>query len=158
MKTVLILALLGVAAMLAFRVWKDRQSTAETTPAIPAFFSKNPLTEIEQMLYHRLVEALPDQLILAQVQVSQIVGIRNGPGSQAWFNKISRKSVDFLVCLKDFTIVAAVELDDSTHERPERKKADADKDAALTAAGIHIVRIPAKALPTIQALHDTFHS
>lgn len=35
-------------------------------------------------------------------------------------------SLDFLVCLKDSTIVAAVELDDKTHERVSRKQAYPD--------------------------------
>jgi hypothetical protein len=40
-------------------------------------------------------------------------------------------------------ILLAIELDDRTHERPERQRRDAFLDNALASAGIGLVRIPA---------------
>ncbi|MGD9842223.1 MAG: DUF2726 domain-containing protein [Steroidobacteraceae bacterium] len=57
------------------------------------------------------------------------------------------KSADFVVCNKDFSVVAVIELDDSSHDRAGRKKADADKDTALKPAGICITRWNTKAVP-----------
>lgn len=56
-------------------------------------------------------------------------------------------SLDFLVCLKDSTVVAAIELDDKTHERESRAEADAKKERALSAAGIALIRWNVTALP-----------
>ena len=37
--------------------------------------------------------------------------------------KRNRMSLDFVVCRKDSTIVAAIELDDKSHEKDSRKEA-----------------------------------
>jgi hypothetical protein len=46
------------------------------------------------------------------------------------------------------SVIAVIELDDRSHERPKRKAADARKNKALADAGIRLVRIPAGRLPT----------
>jgi very-short-patch-repair endonuclease len=73
-----------------------------------------------------------------------------------WNNRINRMSLDFLVCLKDSTVVAAVELDDKTHERASRVEADAKKEKALSAAGIALVRWNVAALPDENAIRQAF--
>lgn len=65
-------------------------------------------------------------------------------------------SVDFVVCLKDSTIVAAVELDDKTHEKASRVEADAKKEKALSAAGVALVRWQVSALPDESAIRQAF--
>jgi hypothetical protein len=124
---------------------------------LPNFFAKKILTRSEQILFIKLVEALPECIIFSQVQISQIVKIDEGNRRlwQTWFNKISRKSADYVICLKDnFDIVAVIELDDPTHERQDRKKADADKDTALNGAGYKIIRW--KSIPDVQTIRRIF--
>jgi hypothetical protein len=60
------------------------------------------------------------------------------------------------VCLKDSTIVAAVELDDKSHERADRKTADDKKEKALAAAGITLIRWQVNALPDEAAIRLAF--
>ena len=153
--TLIVLALLVIAFAVMFVVLRTRKPGAAV--GLPVFSSKKPLTPVEQMLYHRLIEALPECVVLAQVQISQLVIIEKGMLWQTWFNKISRKSADYVICLKDFTVVCVIELDDSTHERKDRKKADTDKDTALTGAGYKIIRWQAKNLPDIETIRKTFH-
>lgn len=160
MKVILIIVVLLIIALTIFVLIARKPKTANAdkiNTGLPSFYGKPALTEIEQTLYHRLIEALPECIILAQVQVSQIVGIRKGPNWQTWFNKTSRKSVDYLICLKDFNIVAAIELDDSSHNREDRQKADADKDIALLGAGYKVIRWTVKSLPSIEVIRKTFH-
>lgn len=109
--------------------------------------SRRPLSAVEQKLYWRLVQALPEHPVLAQVQLSRMMAVKRVPKARAWRNRIDRKSADFVVCNKDFSVAAVIELDDSSHDRADRRKADADKDAALRSAGIRIVRWSVKALP-----------
>jgi len=157
LKTFLIVVLVVVVVgFLLFMIFMKKRK-ADKRNELPVFFAKKPLTEIEQTMYHRLVEALPEYLVMAQVQVSQIVGIKKGPLWQTWFNKISRKSVDYVICLKDFTIIAVIELDDATHEREDRQKTDGDKDTALMGAGLKIIRWKAKSLPDIQTVRAAVH-
>ncbi len=103
------------------------------------FYAKKLLTRPEQVLYFRLIQALPEYLVFAQVSLSQILGVKKG-SKGAWRNRINQMSVDFVVCNKDSSVVVVIELDDSTHARPDRFAADEKKDRALTSAGVHIKR------------------
>lgn len=62
-------------------------------------------------------------------------------------NRINRMSVDFLVCLKDSSIGAAIELDDRSHNSWSRRKADVKKQKALESAGITLIRWQGSSLP-----------
>jgi len=67
-------------------------------------------------LYHRLVKALPNHIVLAQVQVSRVLGVKKGFRVHEWNNRINRLSYDFVICDKAATVIAAIELDDKSHE------------------------------------------
>lgn len=137
----LVLAAFAVAA-------KARQAPRKEAPW--PFYAK------KQVLYFRLCKALPDHIVLAQVGLSRLLGVRKGHDFNEWFNRINRMSADFVVCAKDASILAVIELDDATHAKADRQAADAKKDKALTAAGIRILRWQAKALPDEDAIRKTF--
>ena len=120
------------------------------------FYAKKALTQPEQILYHRLVAAMPECIVLAQVQLSRVLGVKKGFNFNEWNNRINRMSLDFLVCLKDSTIVAAVELDDKTHEKTSRIEADEKKERALAAAGVALIRWQVSALPDETAIRQAF--
>ena len=153
MTTILVLLLVFIIAIVffAFLIVKSRgNSDKEIWP----YYAKKPLSQPEQILYFRLTQALPDHIILAQVQLSQLLGVKKGNNHQSWLNRINRMSADFVVCKKDSTVVAVIELDDATHLQSKRQAADAKKDKALKAAEIKIIRWNVKAVPdsaTIQA-------
>lgn len=159
---VVVLALIG----LALKAMKGKRKTdgsdgseikpqSATGPA--PYFKKAPLTEPEQVMFHRLREALPEQIILAQVAMSAMVGIRKNENWQTQFNEISRKYVDFVVCNQDFSMRAIIELDDSTHQRGERIKADAIKDAAFQAIGVPVVRFDVREMPTVETIRSAIN-
>ncbi|GIW31501.1 MAG: hypothetical protein KatS3mg071_1675 [Meiothermus sp.] len=120
------------------------------------YYAKKVLTQPEQVLYYRLVEALPDHLVLAQVQLSRLLGVKRGNDYQAWLNRINRMSADFVVCNKDGSVVAVIELDDQSHQKAERQAADTKKDKALSSAGIRVIRWQARVLPEIGVIKATF--
>lgn len=136
---------------------------SHTTPAdkLP-YEQRKPLTATEAVLYYRLVKALPECIILPQVQLSRFIKIKNSPWykragkSYALQNRIAQQSVDYLVCLKDFTIVAAVELDDKSHSNPKVKQLDQKKDESLRAAKVELIRWNAEALPTLENIRKKF--
>lgn len=111
------------------------------------FYPRKLLSPPEQVLYFRLAKALPDHIILAQVQLSRLLGAKKGNNYQAWSNRINRMSADFVVCNKDSSILAVIELDDSSHAAEKRQVADAKKDKALSSAGIKIHRWNVKMIP-----------
>lgn len=151
---ILAVAVAGIAVFLL-----SRRSRPPITDSIAwPYRSKWPLTDPEQTLYFRLLEAFPDYVVLAQVNLSSFIEVQGVDAKQrtTWRNRIDRKSVDYLICAKDFSILAAIELDDATHDRAKRKQQDADKDRALTAAGVKIVRWKVKNLPNVDAIKAQF--
>ena len=59
------------------------------------------LTEPEQRLYRRLVQALPQHVVLPEVQLLQAVRFKRGRWNAGILNRINRLSVDFLIVTSD---------------------------------------------------------
>jgi very-short-patch-repair endonuclease len=149
--TIILLLVVVIVVLAALAVLKAIFQGGSADEVWP-FYAKTPLSRPEQVLYFRLVSALPEHIILAQVQLSRFLGVKKGNNYRAWFNRINRMSADFVVCNKDFSIVAVIELDDLTHQEKDRQAADAKKDKALSSAGIRIVRWQANAIPDKAAI------
>ena len=84
-----IVALVVVAALVAAALRRSKDGANEGKWP---FFAKKPLSPPEQVLYFRLVRALPDQIVLAQVQLSRILGVKKGDNYQSWLNRINQLS------------------------------------------------------------------
>lgn len=151
---------ISFAIIASFYIWKswrkNKHSRNQTPQEIHTRFDythKPVLTEPEQILYYRIRAALPDHLVFVQVSMSQVLQPA-GTRDQNAFNAISQKSLDFLVCRRDTSVVAAIELDDSSHNRESRKRADATKDHALQSAGIKVIRWNVTAMPDAATIQN----
>lgn len=151
---VLIVIAIAVAAAAVAAAKRSGSVIAEVWP----LESRRLLSVVEQKLYWRLVKSLPEHAVLAQVQLSRFMAVKRVSKAQSWRNRIDRKSADFVVCNKDFSVAAVVELDDSSHDRDDRRKADVDKDAALKSAGIRVIRWNVKSMPDEQAIQQAIAS
>lgn len=149
--SVLLIVFIALAVLARMGLLSKAGSTTEWP-----FYAKRPLTHPEQVLYHRLVRALPEHIVLAQVQVSRVLGVKKGYNFGEWNNRINRLSYDFVICAKDATVLAAVELDDKTHERSDRKATDDKKNRATAAAGVRLLRWNVKAFPDETAIRSAF--
>ena len=116
------------------------------------FFKKALVTPSEVKLFSLLVEACPNHFIFTQVVLSQLVGIPKDKNYMANFNRISRMSLDFVICDPALNTVLVIELDDPTHDRAKRKAQDLKKDSILGAAAIRIVRIRVESVPSLDQL------
>ncbi len=102
------------------------------------------MTSSERTFYNSLGQAVGnDYRIFAQVHLPTIVD-HKVPG-QNWtpaFRHINGKSVDFVLCDKDtLSTVLAIELDDKTHERPDRAERDTEVERILQQAGVPLLRV-----------------
>lgn len=95
-----IIAALIVFAVLAliFIVATKKKAGIQSTEGEWPFYSKKLMSAPEQVLYFRLVLALPDYIVLSQVQLSSFLGVKKGNQRLAWLNRINQKSADFVVC------------------------------------------------------------
>ena len=106
----------------------------------------------EQILYLRLLEALPERIVLAKVSLARFLAVDKGSDAIQWHSRIHRMTADFVICRKDATVVAVVELDDAGNNAKERRTIFEKKERALAAAGIPIVRWQAKLMPEVTAI------
>jgi len=107
------------------------------------FNSKQPLTQREATCYWSLVKNLHGHyVVLPQVAFSAFLYVDGADkrSNLRRFATMRQKVADFLIVRKDFTIVALIELDDSSHAT--KKDADRQRDAAIKEAGIRVFRIP----------------
>ena len=104
------------------------------------------------------MKALPEHIVLAQVQVSRVLGVKKGSNFNEWNNRVNRLSYDFVVCSKDSTVLAAIELDDRSHESSRRSATDEKKNKATADAGLRIIRWNVKALPDEAAIQAQLRS
>jgi len=148
------LLLILLAAVAVVVVTKKRRSADADGPW--PFYAMRPLSEPEQVLYHRLVATLPGHVVLAQVQVSRVLGVKRGFNFSEWNNRINRLSYDFVVCSKDSTVLAAIELDDQSHESPRRVEVDKKKEKATSSAGVRLLRWHVKSMPDHAAIKAAF--
>lgn len=144
---VVVLVLCAVALLVAKRL-RLLQAGSGTWP----FYVRRPLSQPEQVLYHRLIRALPDHIVLAQVQVSRVLGVKKGARFHEWNNRINRLSYDFVVCGKDSAVIAAIELDDKSHESESRARTDDKKNKASADAGLRLLRWQVRSLPSEDAI------
>lgn len=144
-----VLIALAVASLLLKELKPRDGSLTKPWPLEP---KRQILTERERALYQRLVQSLPEHIVLTQVQLVQILTFKTGQRTQAILNRISQLSLDFLVLNPDTSVAAAIELDDTTHVQRDRRRADANKSHALKSARIPLIRWNAKNLPDAAAI------
>lgn len=111
-------------------------------------YQKRLMTRAEQTLYFRMVNALPDHIVVAKVHLESFLGVKNGFRSGNWTRRISGLTADFLVCTRDARIVLAIDLDGNAPEPAKRAAENERKSLALASADIKLVRWHIRSLPT----------
>jgi len=135
---VLVVCAVAVAAL------RKKQNVNTAWPV----YARPVMSKVELQLFHRLIEAFPEKLVLPQVQLCRFVEVQNVPGRMGVLNRYARLSVDFVVCSPDAAVERVVELDDRSHNSEAARSRDSKKDGVLNAAGIPVVRLQARAIPS----------
>ena len=81
--------------------------------------------------------------VVPQVHLSALLDYKvKGQNWNAAFRHINGKSVDFVLIGKEsYKVVCAIELDDSTHSKPDRKERDIEIERMFKGARIPLARI-----------------
>lgn len=149
--TIAILLLIFVALPILLLRRRNRNPFLAKTPKLP--YLRRPLmTATEMDVYITLLEALPDYMVFSQVQASRVLEVPKSRETYYWFNFVSRLSYDFVICRADSTPIAVIEVDDRTHELPERQEADNRKNKATEAAGVAVIRWLVGETPSHEAI------
>jgi very-short-patch-repair endonuclease len=130
MTIVLVLTVLLLAGLATLGVMKNR--AAREPGASPV--ARRPLGKQEQPMFQRLCEAFPDQLVLAQVSLSALLTASH----RSTRGRFERQFANFVVCSREFDVLALIELDDASHARDAAEVAA--RDGMLAAAGYRVLR------------------
>jgi very-short-patch-repair endonuclease len=147
-----LLPLIGVLTLLgivAFVIRIALPGHAKEQVAYPYRREPALFTPAERSFLGVLEQALQGQFrVLGKVRLADVIEVESGlsrSARQRARNRIQSKHLDFVVCDRhDLSVQFAVELDDSSHQAPRRQARDEFLDKALAAAGLRVVRFPAK--------------
>jgi hypothetical protein len=122
------------------------------------------MSRYELEMFERLKTALPECEIFPQVPLASFIridknraGSRYATNSYRWQNRIGQQRVDFLACLRqDMSTVAAIELDDPSHENTDARLRDAKKDKSLKDANVPLIRWRVEAMPEVTEIRREF--
>ncbi len=115
-----------------------------TPKRLPYTCRKSLLTKTEIRFYKSLQKAvLDDWEVFVMVRIADLIRVepqtRNYRG---WLNKILAKHIDFVLCHPGtLEPVVCIELDDPSHNRPERIERDEFVNHAFESAGLPLIRI-----------------
>ncbi|MCK6389644.1 MAG: DUF2726 domain-containing protein [Azonexus sp.] len=122
------------------------------------------MSRYELEMFERIKVALPECEVFPQVPLASFIridakraGARLATNSYRWQNRIGQQRVDFLVCLrKDMSTVAAIELDDPSHESADAQRRDAKKNKSLSDANVALIRWRVEAMPVAGEIRQAF--
>lgn len=94
--------------------------------------------------------------LFCKVRVADVLRPINTINNKEWykyFNPIAAKHFDFVLCdVKTLEVIAAIELDDKSHNTKRAKLSDDVKNKAASEADLQLLRFPAKKQYSIETL------
>jgi hypothetical protein len=104
------------------------------------------LSPAEASFFRVLRQAVQQRaLVFAKVNLADLFFVTRPQENRADRNRIDRKHVDFLLVHPDtLQPLAGVELDDASHQRPQRAERDRFVDQVFQAAGLPLIRVAAR--------------
>lgn len=144
----LFIALVLVLLVFVF-VTRKRQSPGGASQELP--YQKQPalFTPAERSFFGVLTQAVgKDFQVFGKVRVADVLAVRGGLDNQARtraFNQISAKHFDFVLCAPgDLSVLCAIELNDGSHQRNDRKDRDTFLLNACNVAGLPLINFEAR--------------
>ena len=136
---------------------RQRVATSATARALPYSRRETLLTQGEAAFHGVLRRAVarhhPPLTISLKTRLADIIHCPPRLWNTAHGRRLSQKHIDFVLYDSLSTrIVAAIELDDRSHQWPERRRRDEFVDAAFAAAGIPLIRIRAAYRYEVEAI------
>jgi hypothetical protein len=123
------------------------QSEEPATDEPPPYrLRDNLLSPAEISFYHVLKLAVADQVVvLAKIRLADLFYVARPNENRSFPGRIAQRHVDFLLCRPDtMRPIIGIELDDRSHQRPDRQARDAFVDQVFAAAELPLVHIVAR--------------
>lgn len=145
---IVIIIVEGIIFSLANKLKKKQNDQTETTeldklPQTLPYEKDMLLTKMEYAFYNILKSKCDEanMLICPKVRLEDFVKVTDKENINKWRGHIRSRHVDFLICDSKLKIVAAIELDDNSHNSKQAQKADEFKNNLFSSIGIPLYRI-----------------
>ena len=120
------------------------------------------LTKAEANFFHILKKVADENYhIFAQVRMADLLVVnkqKDRSERAKWFNKISAKHIDFVICdSATVEVLFCIELDDSSHNRKDREERDHFLNQAFQDAGLQLLRVKVKRSYKIEEIEALFN-
>lgn len=130
-------------AMLSIGTSNEPEDGPKTEEQMPYKAAKL-LTQKEYAFFKALqpIAQKHNLLICPKVRLADLVEIpKSTPNYMRWFGYIKSKHVDFVICDINLNIKLIVEVDDSTHDKPDRQKRDEFVDRIFQTVNVKIIHL-----------------
>ncbi|MHB8135428.1 MAG: DUF2726 domain-containing protein [Anaerolineaceae bacterium] len=125
-----------------------KEAKPESVMEYPYYLRDYFLSNAEISFYHILRTISAERaMVLTKVSLGDIFFVKSDDASKfrIYTNKIDRKHIDFLLCNpKSMIPFLAIELDDKSHERKDRKERDEFIEHVFKAAKLPLLRVPVR--------------
>lgn len=121
------------------------QQTTQNTFTSPYTINNFLLTSHEANFYKDL-KPIADKynlIIFCKLRMADILSVKpliRGRDYYYWFQRISQKHIDFVLCNKSFIPAILIEIDDYTHDRADRQESDNFKNSVFKDTHIKLLR------------------
>ncbi len=108
------------------------------------FRAKETLMSESELDFFKVLECvIPDNTMIApKVRLGDVIGCSESDWHAGHGPRISAKHLDFVLIERGSSrILTCIELDDRSHDRPERRERDAFLEKALAAAQVPLLRV-----------------
>ncbi len=113
-----------------------------STSIRPYFRRRYLLDSAERSFFDVLRRIARDHIVLAKVRLADLIDANEQHKyRQSNFRRVCSKHVDFVICDSLLRPRVAIELDGSSHKRPDRQKRDHDVDRLFNAVSFPLLRI-----------------
>lgn len=126
-----------------FKIGKAKEKVVQT---LPYKVRDDFLSPAEISFYHVLMQVVQNKAVVCpKVRLADIFFVSNPNRNLHYFNQISAKHIDFLLCQPgNMKPIVGIELDDASHERLDRYERDEFVKRVFKAAKLPLVRVPVR--------------
>lgn len=122
-----------------YKEWMEGKEEPEPLP-----YRQRPLLTKAEYRFCRCLRAVCDgygMYVCPKVRMEDFIEVTTRKERMKYRGYIKSRHIDFLVCDKEFRILCAVELDDSSHGNEEARKVDRLKNEIYQTIGLKLYRI-----------------
>lgn len=135
----------GILALKKTILSKERSNEQdEPKPAEPLPYTAAKLLTRREYAFFKALQPIAQKhslMICPKIRLADLVSVPQGTKEVKWFNYIKAKHVDFTLCDMDLKVKLIIELDDSTHDRPDRQTRDDFIDRVFQQINVKLLHV-----------------